>query len=374
MLLTDGFATLESDWYKDPWEAPIQTVFTTQKQLGNYLGDGKLVRQAHSVVALFKDDAVTWALADKSHFFPTVYLENESVEGIFNDNTDIKKFDDFNYFSNVKRLENTFAGNSSLTSITLPDSIEYIGASAFSGCTSLETISVKCDSVPTLEADAFESLPADFKIYVPKRLCNLYREAWAQYADHINVDERDYSSDDIITVTVTEPNKLAEALGLTVNIYQAPGEHSHIDAVRGDYTKYRKLKVVGPISGADIDVLNYMAGYCPWLLCRNYAGRLEYIDLYDAQIKDTYIGVTGYKRTVESFFTKENVKVTRFDDNVLARHAFLRAYNLKTLILPRTCRQVDDRSSSATASRNSAGPPSTTMPCSPACTFFPIRC
>ena len=343
VLLTDGFATLESDWYKDPWEAPIQTVFTTQKQLGNYLSDGKLVRQARSVVALFKDDAVTWALADKSHFFPTAYLENESVEGIFNDNADIKKFDDFNYFTQVKRLDNTFAGNSSLTSITLPDSIEYIGASAFSGCTSLETISVSCDSVPTLEADAFESLPADFKIYVPKRLCKLYRETWAQYADHINVDERDYGSDDIITVTVTEPNKLAEALGLTIHLYTAPGDHTVVDAVRGDYTKYRKLKVVGPISGADIDVLKYMAGYCPWLLCRNYAGRLEYIDLYDADIKATSVGVTGYTRPAASFMLKENVQARRFDDNVLATHAFLRAYNLKTLILPRTCREVEDR-------------------------------
>ena len=263
MLLTDDFATLESDWYKDPWEAPIQTVFTTQKQLGNYLSDGKLVRQARSVVALFKDDAVTWALADKSHFFPTIYLENESVEGIFNDNTDIKKFDDFNYFTRVKRLDNTFAGNSSLTSITLPDSIEYIGASAFSGCSKLDTISVKCDSVPILEADAFESLPADFKIYVPKRLCKLYREAWAQYADHINVDERNYSSDDILVVTVTEPNKLAEALGLTINLYTAAGEHTLVDAVRGDYTKYRKLKVVGPISGADIDVLSSCVATMP---------------------------------------------------------------------------------------------------------------
>ncbi len=343
VLLTDDFAALESNWYKDPWEAPIQTVFTTQKQLGNYLGDGKLVRQARSVVALFKDDAVTWALADKSHFFPTVYLENESVEGIFNDNTDIKKFDDFNYFTRVKRLDNTFAGNSSLTSITLPDSIEYIGASAFSGCTSLETISVKCDSVPTLEADAFESLPADFKIYVPKRLCKLYREAWAQYADHINVDERNYSSDDILVVTVTEPNTLGKELGLDVTVTSSPGEGKAVSGIRGDYTKYRKLKVVGPISGADLDVLNYMAGYCPWLLCRNYAGRLEYIDLYDAEIKNSDIGVTGYMRTAESFMTKENVLTTRFEDNVLAKHALLRAYNLKTLILPRTCTQVNDR-------------------------------
>ena len=41
--------------------------------------------------------------------------------------------------------------------------------------------------------------------------------------------------------------------------------------------------------------------------------------------------------------TKENVQGRRFDDNVLATHAFLRAYNLKTLILPRTCKEVEDR-------------------------------
>jgi hypothetical protein len=40
---------------------------------------------------------------------------------------------------------------------------------------------------------------------------------------------------------------------------------------------------------------------------------------------------------------KENVQARRFDDNVLVTHAFLRAYNLKTLILPRTCKEVEDR-------------------------------
>jgi len=349
VLLTEGFAEYSAwiSWFfNDPWEAPINLVYTTQKQIGNYANDIKLVSQAREILAPFEDDQILWALADKGHFFPSEYLLAESVEGIFDGNTAIQKFDDFSYFGNVKALENTFAGNSSLTTITLPSSIEHIGASAFSGCTSLETISVSCDSVPTLEADAFESLPADFKILVPKRLCKLYRETWAQYADHINVDQSAYSNDEILTVTVTEPNTLAKALGLDMEISWAgigSPFYSAASSLKGDYSRIRKLKVVGPISGADFDLLRYMAGWCPWAHCRNYAGHLEYIDLYDADIADTWVGVRGYKRLSGSQYMEEHTTVYSVDENILPYHAFLRAYSLKTLILPKTCIRVKER-------------------------------
>ena len=350
VLLTEGFAqydTAMSWFYIDPWEAPINAVFTTKKQIGNYITDLHLTRQARNVVALFDDDAVLWALADKGRFFPTNYLKAESVEGIFDDNTDIKTFDDFWMFSSVKRLENTFANDSSLTTITLPSYIEHIGASAFSGCTSLETIRVNCDSVPTLEADAFESLPADFKILVPKRLCKLYRETWAQYADHINMDPNDYSDSGILTVTVTEPNTLAKALGLDMEISWAAVAgslvYSAASSLKGDYSKIRKLKVVGPISGADFDLLRYMAGWCPWANCRNYSGHLEYLDLYDADITSTWVGVRGYTRDSGTHYMEESATVHPVDANILPYHAFLRAYSLKTLILPKSCVRVKER-------------------------------
>ena len=344
VLLTDDFAQNDAGWYDDPWEAPIGTVVTTQQQIGNYMGDYKLVRQAHSVIAPFEDDAVTWALADKGHFFPSEYLLAENVEGIFNTNDDIKTFNDFWKFSHVKRLKSTFAGNSNMTTITLPDSLEFIGASAFIGCKSLETIYVSCDSVPTLEAYAFASLPADFKIYVPKRLCKLYRERWAQYVDHINMDEHDYSNDDIFVVTVTEPNTLGKALGLNVTTkHYTGGGGDYVNSIRGDYNKYRKLKVVGPISGADLDVLRYLGGYCPWANCRNFAGHLEYLDLYDTDIKDTDIGVMGYEKSMQTFFQSEDAKIFGVTNDTLPQHAFLRAYSLKTLILPKTCIRVNTR-------------------------------
>ena len=342
VLLTEDFAKNESYFFKNPWEAPISMVVTTQKQIGNYMGDVKLIRQAQCVIAPFEDDAVTWALADKGQFFPSEYMNKESVEGIFNGNTDIRKFDDFNLFYRVKRLENTFADVSNMTTVTLPDSIEYISASAFSGCTKLDSIYVGCDSVPSLEADAFASLPADFKIFVPKPLCKLYREKWAQYADHINMDKREYSNADIRLVTVTEPNTLAKALGLTIEtdhdiFYDFSSDF--VSSVKGDYSHIRRLKVVGPISGADFDVLRYLAGYCPWTEYRNYAGHLEYLDLYDADIKATDIGVKGYLKTNEAV-PLDRPKIHDVSDNELPMHAFLRAYNLQTLILPKTCKKV----------------------------------
>ena len=343
-LLTNDFAHNDAGWYDDPWEAPIQMVITTQQQIGNYMGDYKLVRQAESIIAPFEDDAVTWALADKGHFFPSEYLQAENVEGIFNNNDDIKTFNDFWKFGLVKRLKSTFAGNSNMTTITLPDSLEFISASAFIGCKSLETIYISCDSVPELEAYAFISLPDDFKIYVPKRLCKLYRERWAQYASHINMDEHGYSNDDIFVVTVTEPNKLGEALGLNVTTkHYTGGGGDYVNSIRGDYNKYRKLKVVGPISGADLDVLRYLGGYCPWANCRNFAGHLEYLDLYDTDIKDTDIGVMGYEKSMQTFFRSEDGKVFGVTDNTLPQHAFLRAYSLKTLILPKSCTTVNTR-------------------------------
>ena len=337
VLLTDGFAHNDSFW-PDPWEAPIQTAYTTQQQLGNYLSDSKLVRQSQNTVALFEDDAVLWALADKGCFFPSEYMEKENVEGIFTNDT-IKKFNDFNYFRYVKRLENTFAGNGSLTTITLPDSIEYIGASAFSGCSSLETIYVNCDSVPALEADAFESLPADFKILVPKRLCKLYREKWAQYADHINMDSRKYDNGDILTVTVTEPNTLAKALGMEMTTESRvwPLAGDWVTGVRGDFSNIRKLKIVGPISGGDFDVLRYLAGWCPWAKCRNYSGRLEYLDLYDAQLAESNIYIHIHEPQMAS------EKGQDIEKNILKYKAFQKAYNLKTLILPKTCVEVERR-------------------------------
>ena len=343
VFLTDKIATSESD---DPWEAPIQQVYTLASQLGDYLGDPGLTQQAQAISSPFSSDELMWVLADKGHFFPSQYLSLENVENIFSYNTTIKNLDEFDRFRNVKRLENTFTGMSSLETISLPSEIEYISSTAFIGCSRLKTIHVGCvgDTVPTLAKDAFMSLPADFSILVPKQYCKLYRERWAQYADHINPGSTNSAYAEIITVTLTEPNTLAQKLGLTITTEWATGYGgNYVSSLKGDYSQIYKLKVIGPISGADLDVMRYLAGYCPWASSRNYSGRLEYIDLYDANLVESDMGVQGYYKDMSSFYMAENFQLHHVEKNELPRHAFLRAYNLKTLILPRTCTEVNDR-------------------------------
>ena len=359
VFLTEGHATSESS---DPWEAPITQVYTLPSQLGNYLGDTGLTQQAQGITSPFSTDDIMWTLASKGHFFPSVYLGLESVEGIFSNNSSLTDLDEFYLFQNVKHLEDTFTDMNKLETITLPSSIESISATAFTNCSKLKTIHVSSMEVkaadenadpespeaqtqyilPTLAEDAFSTLPEDFQILVPKQYCKLYRERWAQYADHINPDNTSHANEEIVTVTLTEPNTLAEKLGLTATTKTTTGS-TFVNGLKGDYSSIYKLKVIGPISGGDLDVMRYLAGYCPWASTRNYAGRLEYIDLYDANLVESNIGVVGYYKASTSFYLAENFQLFYVDNNELPKHAFLRAYNLKTLILPRTCTVVRER-------------------------------
>jgi hypothetical protein len=346
VFLTNSFASSESS---DPWEALIQQCFTLKSQLGSYISDPGLTRRAQNVSALFNDDAVVWALADKGHFFPTEYLRLDDVDDLFAANTAIKTFDDFCLFNGVKTLNTTFSDMSNMETVTLPISIDCIGAEAFKGCSSLNTISVYCDSVPQLAHDAFEDLPDDFKILVPLKSCKLYREKWAQYADHINPVIKSYNDDELITVTVTEPNTLAAALGLTMTTDKhtlgSQGQDIYfVNGLKGDYSRIRRLKVNGPISCADLSVLRHLAGYTPWSDCRNYMGPLYYLDLYDAELK--YTPFECAPDEYYNLYSGAGGDAGLMDKDVndqLPSYAFLKAYNLRTLILPKTCKTVKHR-------------------------------
>ena len=117
----------------------------------------------------------------------------------------------------MKRLDETFSYDENLERVSIPASVKYISADAFVNCFSLKTIRMKGDTVPELGNDPFRHLPKDFVIYVPRDVVKVYRTKWAQYADHINPENTAASNDDILTVTLVEPNTLAEKLGLTAN-------------------------------------------------------------------------------------------------------------------------------------------------------------
>ena len=339
VILTDGHATSSC---KDPWGQRIGTVYTKKSQWSDYVNDPCLINETETILAPFENDVVWQYLVEEGEFFPSVFLEKEDVGLTFSETTREKKalqrFDDFQNFHNVKQLRSTFANDYQLERVTIPASVENITSSAFLYCRNLKTITMKADSVPTLEDDAFRSLPSDFVIYVPRNVVKVYRTKWAQYADHINPEATVAGTDEIKTVTLTEPNTLAQALGLTTTVDHAwNGTYDWINSVRGDYSNITKLKVIGPISGADLSLLRYLSGFCPWSNSRNYMGRLEYIDLYDAQLKKSKYCVASDMH----YKTTRDLNVS--EDNVLPAYSFLQCYNLKTLILPRTCKEVSSR-------------------------------
>jgi hypothetical protein len=73
----------------------------------------------------------------------------------------------------------TFAGCSSLTSLTLPASLKSIGDSAFAGCSGLDTVTLLPKTPPTLGDSAFAGVPLDCAFLCDK---NLRRKYWEDTA------------------------------------------------------------------------------------------------------------------------------------------------------------------------------------------------
>jgi hypothetical protein len=334
---------------KSCWEPGAGVVYVQRSKLGDYLGRNELTSTSGAICAAFQDDEASRCFTRNGYFFPSDFLSLKSLDGILTDG--VKTFNEQQYFTQMTDLGSAFAGCSQLESVSLSDSLRTIGYSAFQGCKSLTDIYVCADSVAELESGTFRDLPADFRIYVPKTHAKRYREAWAEYADHIVGSNDNYH--DVMVVTVTEPNTLAAALGLKVDatckyayedIYDDDNKYvttdtlcheGYVKGISGDYSTITRLKVNGPISGQDFAVLRYLSGYCAWTDKPNLAGRLEYIDLYDTEV------VPSAWRYAQDKLTTRTVKVD--ENDVLPAYAFLQAYQLKTLILPKTLKEIRSR-------------------------------
>jgi hypothetical protein len=70
---------------------------------------------------------------------------------------------------------NAFSGHTSLSSITLPSSISSIGASAFAGCTALASVTLQSPTPPTLGDGAFEAVPDGCAFSCPGTALDAYR-------------------------------------------------------------------------------------------------------------------------------------------------------------------------------------------------------
>lgn len=83
--------------------------------------------------------------------------------------------------------EKAFLSNTYLTSAIIPDNITSIGNSAFSGCSSLESVTVLSTAPPTLGTSVFNSTSSNLVIYVPAESVDTYKAAtnWSSYASKI---------------------------------------------------------------------------------------------------------------------------------------------------------------------------------------------
>ena len=91
--------------------------------------------------------------------------------------------------SGVTSIGNSaFSSCSSLSSITIPDRVTSIGSGAFSKCYGVAEYHLKPTTPPTLSnTSAFNNIPSDCIIYVPKGCLETYQNAtnWTTYASHI---------------------------------------------------------------------------------------------------------------------------------------------------------------------------------------------
>ena len=322
---------------KTCWSPGATTVYVPKALLGDFVGRNELTSSSQVITAAFEDEEAQRCFVSKGHFFPSSYMQLTNIDVILNNK--VKSFDELFGFRQMTDLSSAFNGCEALQSVTLPDSLKTIGYSAFAGCKSLRKISVAADSVATLEAGAFRDLPADFRIYVPKTHAKRYREAWPEYADHIVGDK--FSTDEVIDVYVSPENTLGRVLGLTVSEqpykpWHADGVvHYKVSGITGDYSHITKLRVHGNISGQDLAVLRFLAGFCPWSDKPNMAGPLEYLDLYDAHL------VPSLWHFAQDKWTTRTDRVDEAD--VLPAYAFLQCYQLKTLILPKALKEIRSR-------------------------------
>lgn len=80
-----------------------------------------------------------------------------------------------------------FYNNSTLSSIIIPSSVEYIEDYAFSGCNKLMIVDCKATTPPIASSNILSNVSDDLVIYVPKSSVNLYKNAsgWTSCKDNI---------------------------------------------------------------------------------------------------------------------------------------------------------------------------------------------
>lgn len=101
-----------------------------------------------------------------------------NLNGVFSANTAITSFDELQYFTGLQEISNrSFDNCTSLTSVTIPDSVTTIGERAFAACLGLTSVTIP-NSVTTIGNYAFGSCSNLISITMPNGVTTIGNEAF----------------------------------------------------------------------------------------------------------------------------------------------------------------------------------------------------
>ena len=165
---------------------------------------------------------------------------------------------------------------SGLKTVNLPAGLKVVNANTFNGCTALTSLTANMTTPATVGEDTFKDVPFDkCYLFVPEGSAKAYSaaEGWRNFK-HIVENMANGT-----TVTVDK----AGTLGTKIS--------------SDEKNKIKRLKVVGPINIDDIQFLREMAG-C-WIVEKNKHtdGTLQYLNLKDAQLVGGDKSINVYKES-----------------------------------------------------------------------------
>lgn len=144
-----------------------------------------------NLVSIDASDLTSWTIIDQDAFsnctsLTSITLPNSITTIGWYSFRNCRSLTSINFPNSLTTIDDyAFSNCDSLTSITLPNTITSIDYHAFGGCISLTSITCLAITPPTLGTDAFSNTN-NCPIYVPAASLSDYQTEWSEYASRLN--------------------------------------------------------------------------------------------------------------------------------------------------------------------------------------------